>query len=141
MINNNVLVNREFVKSLVYTTASKNRDAYSSVVINGRRYEKEGTLQTVTIVGNVFKYFNTKTKTSEYWLMCGMAKQHPADLKNDKRLAAELADERAWIDPFIVMKVNKQFGKNTFADMMRPYVDDMDLDYVMTAEEIKNKYK
>lgn len=128
---------KELVKTLSYTTASQNREAYSNVVINGRNYIKTGTLQAVTVVCNIYKIYNSDTKLTEYWAHFGMSKQHPTDIMVNKELGYENANKNALENPFCIMQVNKSFGEITFRDMMRSYINDMDLEFVKTSEEIK----
>jgi len=136
MTNKNDFVSKELVKTLAYTTAKQNRDVYSEVVINGRKYIKTGTLQVVTVVCNVWKVFNKETNLYEYQALFGLAKQHPEDIKINKELAYEIANTNSFVNPFIKMQVNKRFGENTFRDMIRAYINDMDLEYIKTKEEI-----
>ena len=146
MVNKNDFLEKQLVKTLSYTTATQNRDVYTNVVINGRNYLKAGTLQAVTVVCNIYKIYNTKNNMYEYWAHFGMSKQHPCDSKLNKQVGYEIAQENALLNPFCVLQVNKQFGENTFRDMIRPYIDDMDLEMLKTKEEIElsgddiNKY-
>ncbi len=137
MIQGKNILEKELVKTLSYTTSNQPRNVYSNVVINGRNYLKGGVLQSVTVVCNVYKIYNSESKTSEYWAYFGMSKQHPCDTRINKELGYEIANENANINPFCILKVNKRFGENTFRDMIRPYVDDMDLEYIKTKEEIE----
>ena len=134
--NTNDFLSKELVKTLSYTTASQDREAYSNVVINGRKYFKTGTLQAVTVVCNIYKIYNTNSEMTEYWAHMGLSKQHPTDIMVDKNLGYEVAYENALNNPFCIMQVNKSFGENTFRDMIRPYIEDMDLEYIKTPEEI-----
>lgn len=138
MIKNSDLIEKELVKTLSYTTITKNRDASADVIIDGRNYLKFGVLQAVTIVGNVYKVWNTKTKMNEYWLFAGLAKQNPVDLNCDKQIANETAMKYALMDPFMIMQVGKSFGQHSFSDMMAIYVDDLDLEFIKTSQELKN---
>lgn len=135
--NSNDFLSKELVKTLSYTTASQNREAYASEVINGRNYIKIGTLQAVTVVCNIYKIHNTKTGLFEYWAHFGMAKQHPSDIMVNKELGYEIANMNSINDPFCIMKVNKRFGENTFRDIIRLYIDDMDLEFIKTSNELK----
>ena len=137
MIKSENLLDKELVKSLVYSNRNEVREWCTETVINGRKYLKYGTLQVVTIIGNIFKVANEETGRDEYWLFAGMAKQHPTDIVNDKNLATELAANRAYTDPFMIMQVGKNFGEISFRDMMRTYVSDLDLEFVKTKEEIE----
>lgn len=128
---------KELVKTLSYTTASQNREAYSNEVINGRNYIKTGTLQAVTVVCNIYKIYNSDSKMTEYWAHMGMSKQHPTDIMVNKEIGYEIANKNALNNPFCIMQVNKRFGEITFRDMMRSYIHDMDLEFIKTAEEIK----
>lgn len=136
--NTNDFLSKELVKTLSYTTASQNREAYANVVINGRNYVKLGTLQAVTVVCNVYKLYNSQTNMTEYWAHFGISKQHPTDINVNKELGYEIAQFNAMNNPFCIMQVNKQFGEITFRDLMRTYINDMDLEFIKTAEEIKN---
>ena len=59
MVNSN-LIKKELVKTFAYTTVSQSRDAYTNVVIDGRNYLKYGQLQAVTIVGFMYKIYNSE---------------------------------------------------------------------------------
>lgn len=128
---------KELVKTLLYTTASQNREAYCNEVINGRTYIKTGTLQAVTVVGNVYKIYNSENEMTEYWMFCGISKQNPRDINCNKKVAVEAAQSHALFDPDMIIKVSKSFGENSFRDMMRAYINDMDLEFIKTADEIK----
>lgn len=133
--NNNDFLGKELVKTLSYSTAGQERLAYSNVVINGRKYIKMGTLQAVTVVCNIYKLYNSNNGMVEYWAHFGLSKQHPDDIMVNKELGYEVAQYNAMNNPFCILKVNKQFGEHTFRDMIRPYIDDMDLEFVKTSEE------
>ena len=137
-INSNDFLNKELVKSLSYTTATQDREAYCNVVINGRNYIKTGTLQAVTVVCNVYKIYNSKTKNYEYWAHFGMSRQHPNDSNVNKELGYEIAQNQLLNDPFWIMKVEKDFNEHAFRDMARVYVDNMNLEFIKTHAEIKN---
>ena len=140
-MNKENLVSKELVKTLVYTTANQDRSAYAWVNIDGRDYIKTGELQVVSFVGNVYKIFNSSKNTAEYWLYVGMSKQHPCDSKINKEEGYELAQEKAYMDPMMVLQVNKQFGEITWRRMMDAYVSDMDLEFVKTTQEIQAQGK
>ena len=124
---------KELIDSFSYTTITKNRNAYTDVVIDGRQYTKYGTLQAVTIVGNLYEDHN-----GNRILTCGIAKQHPCDTKCDKHMAYEVAQARAWSNPDIVINtVPEYFNKFNFSQMMSWYVDAMKLDFIKTRKEIE----
>ena len=141
MIKSQNLLSKEIVKTLVYTTASQDRLVYTPVSINGRTYLKTGELQVVSFVGNVYKVYNNETNMYEYWLHVGMSKQHPCDSKIDKKEGFEKAQENAFMNPFMIMQVNKRFGDITWRKIISAYVADMDLEFVMTKQEILNSGK
>lgn len=136
MIKSTDLLDKEIVKTLVYTTASQDRFVYAPVSINGRTYMKTGELQVVSFVGNVYKVFNSETNLTEYWLHVGLSKQHPCDSKINKKEGFEKAQENAFMNPIMIIQVNKRFGDITWRRMIDAYVADMDLEFVMTKEEI-----
>ena len=135
------LVSKELVKTLSYTNFSEDREVYAEVIIDGRTYYKLGTLQGVTIVGFMYKVFNSELDKNEYYLYCGLSKQHPCDSKINKEIGYEHAATNAQMNPFLIMKVEKTFGNNTFRPMMKAYVDDMDLEFIKTTQEIAKSNK
>ena len=128
---------KELVDSFSYTTITKNRNAYSDVNIDGRTYRKYGTLQAVTIVGNLYKdCFGNEIMT------IGISRQNPCDSKCNKNIAYECAQMKALTDPDIVINnVPTYVTKFNFAQMMSWYVDMMNLEYLKTRQEIKNEGK
>jgi len=124
---------KTLVNSFSYTTITKDRDAYSDVNIDGRQYTKYGTLQAVTVVGNLYEDHN-----GNRILMCGVSKQHPCDTKCDKQIAYEVATLRAMSNPDIVINTVPEYvNKFNFAQMVSWYVDAMKLDFIKTRQEIE----
>lgn len=125
---------KELVETLAYTTTTQNRRACTDVVIDGRKYTKHGTLQSVTIVGNIYKdAFDNKI------IMVGVSRQHPNDLKCNKELSYEVAQAHALFNPdMIINYVPDNITIFNFQQMMSWYVDMMDLKFIRTSEEIKN---
>lgn len=122
---------KELVRTFVYTTATQDREAYTDVVINGRKYTKYGTLQAVTFVGNLYKV------DDKHVLFVGLSRQHPCDTKVNKRLGYEIASENALDDPFMIIEVNNKFNKHMFNDFVEGYMDNMmELQFVKTRQEI-----
>ena len=134
-------LNKEEVKSFLYTTASENRQGFKFECINGRQYKKYGTYQAVTFAGKVYRVLNKETGIPEYVLHIGLSKQHPDERHVNKQMGAELAVENCLIDPFAVITLEK--NKITFSDFMAIvsiYLDNMDLKFIRTKEE-KNMLK
>ncbi len=133
MNNNFDFSTKELVESLSYTTSTKDRQAEVEVVIDGRKYIKQGTLQAVTVVGNIYK-----DHKDNKIIMVGISKQHPDDLKCDKHIGYEEANLRALENPdIIIYNVPKYVTIFNFEMMMSWYVDMMDLKFVRTKQEIE----
>lgn len=127
-------LSKELIESFVYTTMTKNRLSYSNVIIDGRKYIKLGTLQAITIVGNLYEDID-----GNKILMCGMSKQHPNDQKVDKEKAYEIAQYHAMFCPDVVIyNVPKYLTKFNFDKMMEWYVDGIDQEFIKTAAEKEN---
>ena len=72
----------------------------------------------------------------------GVSKQHPQDIKHDKKIALETARINALTNPCMVFyNVSSSFDNYTFKQMMDMYVNTMDLDFVMTRDELKKAEK
>lgn len=125
---------KTLVDSFSYTTSTQDRETYTEERINGRKVLKFGTLQAVTVVGNLYEdcYGNRI-------LMCGVSKQHPCDSKCNKQLAYETAQAHALFKPDIVINtVPKYMNSINFRNMVEWYVDGMDLCFLKTTQEIIN---
>ena len=140
---------KELVNTFTYTTATQNRDVYADVSINGRRYRKYGTLQTVTFVGNLYKVGCTgegywpkedgpvcTSKNEKTVLVIGMSKQHPYDTKINKEVGYELAAEKMLTDPCIVIEVQGKFTYRRFKNIVENYLNTMKLEFIKTKGEI-----
>ena len=147
--NNDKFLFKELVNTFAYTTATQDRDVYTDVSINGRRYRKYGTLQAVAFVGNLYKvgcsgegYWPKEdgpiqtSKNEKYVLVVGMSKQHPYDTKVNKNLGYEIAHENALTNPLMVIEVQGKFNKRRFADLVEYYLSTMKLEFIKTRGEI-----
>lgn len=147
--NDNKFLFKELVNTFGYTTATQNRDVYTDVSINGRRYRKYGTLQAVTFVGNLYKvgcsgegYWPKEdspiqtSKNEKYVLVVGMSKQHPYDTKVNKELGYEIAQTNSLDNPCMVIEVQGKFTKRRFVDLVEYYLDTMKLEFIKTRGEI-----
>lgn len=124
---------KTLIDSFTYTTITNNREAATEVVIDGRNYTKWGTLQAVTIVGNLYE-----DNDGNRIMLCGIARQHPNDTRCNKQVAYEVAQLRALSDPDLVINtVPKYINNFNFSRMMSWYVDGMNLEFIKTKEEIK----
>ena len=140
---------KERVNTFGYTTATQDREAYTDVSINGRRYTKYGTLQAVTFVGNLYKtnvrgegYWPKEqgpiqtSKNEKYLLVIGMSKQHPYDTKVNKETGYEVAAENAINNPIIMIEVQGKFNYYRFKDIVEMYLSTMNLEFIKTKQEI-----
>ena len=132
------LNSKELVKSFVYSN-SNNRETYTNVVVNGRLYTKFGVVQTITVVGNLYKIKNMQTGRHDYVLHCGVARQHPEDRDHDKNVAAEVAQLNAHLNPFIEMVVGKNFNFYCFRKIVNTYISTLKLKFIKTVDEINCK--
>ena len=152
--NNNNFLFKELVNTFSYTTATQNREAFTDVSINGRRYRKYGTLQAVTFVGNLYKVGCTgkgywpkengpiqSSKNGKYVLVIGMSKQHPYDTKVNKELGYEIATTNMLNNPIIMIEVQGKFNKRRFVNIVENYLDTMNLEFIKTHKEILNDGK
>ena len=111
------------------------------MVVNGRTYYKIGQLQAVTMVGNLYKCYDPNVESFKYMLMVGVAKQHPRDLKITKQEGLEIANEKAYSCPSIVMEVPSDFTKEQFqmfADCYVEFAMIKHLQLVKTNKELLN---
>lgn len=138
---------KELVNTFAYTTATQNRDVYTDVSINGRRYTKYGTLQAVTFVGNLYKtgvkgdgYLKEDgapvNKNEKYVLSIGMSKQHPCDTKVNKELGYEMAMMNALNNPIILIEINDKFTYSRFRNIVEDYLNTIKLEFIKTKQEI-----
>lgn len=128
---------KELVKSFSYTTTTQDRKAYSDINIDGRTYTKWGTLQAVTIVGNLYRDFR-----GNKIMMIGVSRQNPCDSRCNKQIAYENAMLKALTDPDIVINnVPEHVTELNFNQMFKWYVDMIDLQYLKTRQELEKEGK
>ena len=142
-MNNNLdYLNKNEVNSFVYSSVERDRVNCKNVVINGRQYTKWGTEQIVTFVGLMYETKNKDTNKTTYFVTVGMSKQHPQDITHDKKVAMETARVNALTNPCMVFyNVSSGLDNYTFKRMMDAYVDSMDLEFIMTKDELRNAEK
>jgi hypothetical protein len=125
---------KELVNSLSFTTTTKNRESYTEVVIDGRSYIKCGTLQAITMVGNIWRDNDGNTI-----MHVGISRQNPNDTKVNKQFGYEIAQLRALGSPDIIINsVPENINNFNFSQMMSWYYDAMKLEFIKTKQEIKN---
>lgn len=132
---------KDLVKTFSYSTANNYRNYEKQMVVNGRTYYKIGQLQAVTMVGNLYKCYDPNVESFKYMLMVGVAKQHPRDLKITKQEGLEIANEKAYSCPSIVMEVPSDFTKEQFqmfADCYVEFAMIKHLQLVKTNKELLN---
>lgn len=142
-MNNNLdFLNKTEVNSFVYSSVGRDEINCKNVIIDGRQYAKWGRPQIVTFVGLMYEAQNKDTKKTTNFVTVGISKQHPRDIKHDKKIALETARINALTDPCMVFyNVSSSFDNYTFKQMMDMYVNTMDLDFVMTRDELKKAEK
>ena len=139
-MNNLDFLNKEELDTFVWSSANINRYNCKDTMYLGRYYTKWGDEQIVTFFGIKYAVKNMSTNKTENVVLVGMSKQHPEDIHHDKKVAMENARINALIDPFLVMKnVSDNFDKHNFVEMITAYHASMDLDFIMTSEEVKHK--
>ena len=142
-MNNNLdFLNKTEVNSFVYSSVDRVEINCKNVIIDGRQYTKWGRPQIVTFVGLMYEAQNKDTKKTTNFVTVGISKQHPQDIKHDKKIALETARINALTDPCMVFyNVSSSFNNYAFKQMMDMYVNTMDLDFVMTRDELKKAEK
>lgn len=133
-------LNKIEIDTFVYSSAKEDRYTCKDTVYLGRNYTKWGEEQIVTFFGFLYSVENTDTHRNENVLLIGMSKQHPEDIHHDKKIAIESARINALMNPFMTIEnVSEEFNKMHFVDMMKTYLSSMDLDLIMTSEELRHK--
>lgn len=138
-MNNNLdFLNKTEVNSFVYSSVDRDVVNCKNVVIDGRQYTKWGKDQIVTFFGLMFETKNKDTNKTTYFVTVGMSKQHPQDIKHNRKVAMETARVNALTDPCMVFyNISPNFDNYLFKEMMETYVSSMDLEFIMTTEELK----
>ena len=131
------ILTKEILKTYSYTTSNDDREGSALVKINGRDYVKFGTLQAVTLVGDLCEVYDADVKRNRTVLFVGVARQHPRDIKIDKELAYETAHLNALFDPQMVIEVGEAFTQYNFREFAKNYIDTLKLQFVKTVQEIK----
>lgn len=130
---------KELIGTFYYTDMFSNREGAKRVVIDGREFYRGGTYQAVTMVGNLYEYYDPIVEHHKKFLMVGMAKQHPCDLTIDKNTGYEIANENAHVNPCFIMEVD-DMNSNDFSMLCDAYASfAINRRFIYTAKEIKKK--
>lgn len=107
----------------------------TEVISQGRTFIKTGKFCVQTMVGNIYKAEDERTKQTRYILQIGIAKQSPTDLIHDKKVAIEAGQEQAMTEPVMTILLDHRPGFYEFRDYVKPYLLNGKQKFVMTAEE------
>lgn len=133
---------KDVVDTFYWSTASKDRSGAIQYSENGRTYAKFGTYQAFTFAGIVYKVFDKNANSYKYVMVIGVSKQHPCDVKIDKRLAYEIAYENALDDPITtVVSPAGKFNKGDFMTFVEWYFTNSRIELIKTKEEIEAEGK
>lgn len=133
---------KNLLDTFYYTDMFMNREGVKEMKVNGRTYARLGTYQAVTMVGNLYEYYDPIVEHHKKMVMVGIAKQHPCDLSITKEEGFEAANERAFVDPCLVMEVDDCFGKEQFMMMCEAYSQfAIRRAFVYTPAEIRKKHR
>lgn len=130
------ILSKKLIDTFSFSTINTDRRGEMLVRIYGRNFIKLGIYQAVTLVGDLYEVYDPDVKHDRRLLLVGVSKQHPRDIKADKEVAYELAHERAFTDPQIIMEVGPNFCSHDFRHLAHTYVDSLELKFVKTREEI-----
>lgn len=128
---------KELIDTFTYTDMFYDREGGKEMKVNGRMFYKLGTYQAVTMVGNLYEYYDPIVERHKRFVMVGIAKQHPCDLSITKEEGYEQANENAHINPCIIMEVDKNFKLDKFRMFCEAYVQwCVQRTFVHTTKEI-----
>lgn len=130
------ILSKKLIDTFSFSTINTDRRGEMLVRIYGRNFIKLGIYQAVTLVGDLYEVDDPDVKHNRRLLLVGVSKQHPRDIKADKEIAYELAHERAFVEPQIIMEVGPNFCSHDFRHLAQTYVDSLELKFVKTKEEI-----
>lgn len=134
---------KELVHTFTFTTANSDREGATEVNIYGRRYIKLGTYQAMTYVGLLYKAYDKYDKTKKYVLCIGRSRQHQNDVKVDKELAYEVAQQNAMMSPISVTVYDKRPDGHVFKNLVNANLCNTKVKFLRTQQEIdaSNKVK
>lgn len=106
---------------------------------NGRKYAKYGISCALTFCGKLYKINGPTNPSRRYLLLVGLAKQNPADIKTNKKLAYDTAAENAIVDPIMTMYLPEKITQKMFNEVVNPYYEVFPIEMVMKSKELKEK--
>ena len=127
---------KELVRTFFYNNNSDDRSYEKKVIINGRTYYKECVATATTLVGNLYKVYDSSDERFKYCLIVGMARQHPNDIKITREEGIENANINALTSPSITMEFDHQISWDEFRDLASWYISTFKVQAIKTTEEI-----
>lgn len=127
---------KELVRTFFYDNCHEDREFEKKVIINGRTYYKQCVATVTTLVGNLYKVYDSSDKRFKYCLIVGMARQHPNDSKITREEGIENANINALISPSITMEFDHEIDWEDFRAFASWYIDTFKVQTMKTTEEI-----
>lgn len=128
-------LNKKLILEGSLSNINKDRTYETDVVINGRHYTKKGKETATTFYIRVYKT-SENIPLKRYLLNVGISRQHPADFKNNKELAEEVAGENCIVDPIISIWSTKCPTNESIETICKAYLSGMaDHRFILTRDE------
>ena len=107
---------------------------------DGRRIVSLGTYCASTFVGKLFKMNGPSVNPMKrYLLLIGLSRQNPSDIKQDEKLAIEMAAENAIVDPIMTVWLPEHISGTRFRYFVEPYLNSLPTKMILTSKQAKKK--
>lgn len=132
------LVTKELVATHVFSDINMCREDEVYSFVKGRTIVSLGTRTATTIVGNVYKVFDSSVESFKYLFLLGVARQNPCwCYPVDKEEAVERAMTNALIDPVLTMKLDAPVEYEQFDNLCQTFIEDFQTKKLILTEEEK----
>ena len=127
--------NKEFVKSFCVSDFRQDRETFSNVIINGRKYIKCGTYCATTLVAHHWKVYDESINQFKHVYLVGVARQHPDDANAKYRDGVEIAETNAVLNPCMTLIFDNAIEYDRVEHFMWEYLNEQPIQFIRTYQE------
>jgi len=127
---------KEIINEYHYSNIDDDRNYVKPVRINGRLYDKYGTVCATTVVAFEYKVPVQSVKQFKYIILVGVARQNPGDLFISEKEGIIIAEENAIMNPVMRLEYDESPDERDVYLLLKSYVDSLPMKFVYTKQEL-----
>lgn len=127
---------KEIINEYHYSNINDDRNYFKPVRINGRLYDKYGTICATTVAAFEYKVPVQGVKQFKYVILVGVARQNPGDSFISEKEGIDIAEENAINNPVMRIEYDESPNEENIYLLLKSYVDSLPMKFIYTKDEL-----